>query len=113
MRLLGRFDPLLLPHKDKSWLIDAAHKAHIWRPAGQIAACVLYHGRIVGAWRSEQRPAKRWLRVTVSLFDRALESRLRAPLTSEVQRLGAFWGCDDCELVFAASDTAADSSDSD
>ncbi|MCS6886957.1 winged helix DNA-binding domain-containing protein [Chloroflexus sp.] len=54
-RLLGRFDPLLLGTRDRSWLIDAAVYKHVWRPAGHIEATILLQGRIAGTWRYDWR----------------------------------------------------------
>ena len=48
LRLLHRFDPLLLAHRDKSWLIDPAHHPRVWRPAGHIEPVMLIDGRIQG-----------------------------------------------------------------
>ncbi|WP_448338545.1 winged helix DNA-binding domain-containing protein [Chloroflexus aurantiacus] len=53
--LLGRFDPLLLGTRDKSWLIDADVYNRVWRPAGHIEATILVHGRIAGTWRYDWR----------------------------------------------------------
>ncbi|NJN18859.1 MAG: winged helix DNA-binding domain-containing protein [Oscillochloris sp.] len=68
VRLLGRFDSLLLGHKDKSWLIDPEHYARVWRPAGHIEATLLVHGRIAGTWRYDWRGAN--LLLTVRPFRR-------------------------------------------
>lgn len=51
VRLLYRFDPLLLGLKDKSWIVDPAHYNRVWRPAGHIEGTALEHGRIIGTWR--------------------------------------------------------------
>lgn len=53
--LLGRFEPLLLGHKQKADLIDAAHYNQVWRPAGHIEATLLVRGRIAGSWRYDWR----------------------------------------------------------
>ncbi len=55
VRLLGRFDPLLLGMREKSWLLDMAHYNRVWRPAGHIEATVLVAGRIAGTWRYDWR----------------------------------------------------------
>ena len=54
VRLLGRFDPMLLSHKDKSWVIAPDHQNRVWRPAGHIEATLLVHGRIAGTWRYDR-----------------------------------------------------------
>ena len=55
VRLLYRFDPLLLATKDKSWLIDHEHKQKVWRPAAHVNAVLLVHGRIAGTWRYDRK----------------------------------------------------------
>jgi uncharacterized protein YcaQ len=55
VRLLYRFDPLLLAHKDKSWLIDMAYYKRVWQAAGHIEGVTLQHGRITGAWRYDRK----------------------------------------------------------
>lgn len=54
-RLLGRFDPLLLGTRDRSWLVDAVGYKQVWRPAGHVEATILLAGRIAGTWRYDWR----------------------------------------------------------
>jgi uncharacterized protein YcaQ len=54
-RMLYRFDPLLLAHRDKGWLVDPEHKNRVWRPAGHIEGNLLEHGRIVATWRYQRK----------------------------------------------------------
>jgi hypothetical protein len=55
VRLLYRFDSLLLGLKDKSWLVDPAYYNRVWRPAGHIEGTILEDGRITGTWRYDRR----------------------------------------------------------
>ncbi len=55
VRLLHRFDPLLLATKDKSWLIDEEHYKKVWLPSAQVAAVLLVRGRIAGTWRYDRK----------------------------------------------------------
>ena len=48
VRMLGRFDPILLAHKVKDWIVAPSYYDRVWRPAGHIEATVLEHGRAVG-----------------------------------------------------------------
>jgi hypothetical protein len=66
VRLLYRFEPLLLAHKDKTWVADAANYKRIWRPAGHIEGIVLAHGRAVATWRYDRKG--QGLVITVSPF---------------------------------------------
>lgn len=75
VRLLYRFDPLVLATRDKTWLIDEAHYKRVWRPAAHVEAVLLVGGRIAGTWRYDRRPAG--LDIALSPF---------APLTKRVRR---------------------------
>ena len=55
VKLLYRFDPLLLGHKDKSWIIDLKHYNKVWIPAGHINGTILAGGRIQGTWNYKRR----------------------------------------------------------
>ncbi len=54
MRLLYRFDPLLLATKDKDWLVDAEHYKKVWRPSAHVDPVLLVRGRIAGTWRYDR-----------------------------------------------------------
>lgn len=75
VRLLYRFDPLLLAHKAKSWLIDEERYKAVWRPAGHIEGTVFAEGRILGTWNYRRR--SRELDVSVAAF---------RPLTAPIRR---------------------------
>lgn len=55
VHLLYRFDPYLLAHRDKGWVVDPAHYNAVWRPAGHIEGIVLAHGRGVATWRYDRK----------------------------------------------------------
>jgi hypothetical protein len=90
--LLGRFEPLLLGHRNKADLIDAAHYNRVWRPAGHIEATLLVRGRIAGAWRydwrgngivitvSPFRPVAQYIRRAVERRAAAVAAHFAAPL---------------------------------
>ena len=65
-RLLHRFDPLLLAHKDKSWLVADEHYKAVWRKAGYVEAVALVGGRITGTWRYDRKG--RGIEVRLRLF---------------------------------------------
>ena len=54
VRMLGRFDPLLLAHREKDWVVPDAYYDRVWRPAGHIEGVVLEHGRAIATWRYER-----------------------------------------------------------
>ncbi len=85
-RLLGRFDPLLLCTRAKSWLIDESVYRRVWRPAGHIEATILVRGSIVGTWRYDWQRAS--LIVTMRPFT-LLEADLRAQLEVQAAKVAA------------------------
>ena len=54
LRLLHRFDPLLLAHKDKAWIVDPERYKAVWRKAGYVEAVILRRGRVAGTWGYER-----------------------------------------------------------
>lgn len=57
LHMLYRFDPLLLGHRDKSWIVPTAHYNRVWRPAGHIEGVVLLRGEGAATWRYERKGA--------------------------------------------------------
>jgi hypothetical protein len=66
VRMLYRFDPLLLAHRSRAWVVDADYHKRVARPAGHIEGVVLYRGKAVATWRYDRIPAG--LQITVSPF---------------------------------------------
>lgn len=97
VRLLYRFDPLLLGQKDKSWIVELAHYNRVWRPAGHIEGTLVEHGRIAGTWRYDRRGGQ--LVITVSPF-----APLPAHVPPEIERhaegVAAFFGLELADLVY-------------
>lgn len=89
VRLLGRFDPLLLGIKDKSWLIDEPFYKRVWRPAGHIEGTILEYGRIAGVWRYDR--AARGLSVTVTPFA-PLSRHVWAAVEQQAEGIARFFG---------------------
>ena len=75
VKLLYRFDPLLLGTKDKGWLVDAELKRKVWIRAAHVNAVLLVRGRIAGIWRYDRK--SQGLHVKVEPF---------FPLSSSVAR---------------------------
>lgn len=55
VRLLYRFDPYLLAHRNKDWVVPPAHYNAVWRPAGHIEGIVVVRGQAVGTWRYDRK----------------------------------------------------------
>jgi len=82
VRLLPKFDPYLLAHKEKFYLDEAHYKA-VFRPAADIAAVILSHGRVIGTWRAEG------YRVIPELFA-PVDDPIASELAQEVKALSAW-----------------------
>ncbi len=96
VRLLHRYDALVLAHKDKSWLIKDARYKDVWKAAGVVEAGVLVNGRIAGVWKYELKT--RTVRIVVTPFGR-LPARARKQIKAEAQRVA-----DHLELELSAID---------
>jgi hypothetical protein len=66
VKLLHRFDPLLLATRDKSLLVDEVHYKKVWRPAAHVEPVLLVHGRIAGVWRYDRKAGS--LKIQLSPF---------------------------------------------
>lgn len=97
VRLLGRFDLLLLSTKEKDWLIDQRDYGRVWRPAGHIEATLLVAGRIAGVWRYDWQ--RGGLRLTVRPFAPPA-AFVRAAVEQEAPRLAAHFGVPLAELTW-------------
>ncbi len=99
VRLLYRFDPLLLGHKDKTWLLEPEHYRRVWRPAGHIEGTLLLHGRIAGTWRYDRQNGG--LKVTLTPFA-PLPDYARPTIEAQAQGIAEFFA-----LPLAALDIIA------
>lgn len=66
VRLLYRFDPYLLAHRNKDWVVAPAHYKAVWRPAGHIEGIVVVRGQAAGTWRYDRKG--KGLIITVNPF---------------------------------------------
>jgi hypothetical protein len=96
VRMLYRFDPYLLAHKDKGWVADTAFYSRIWRPAGHIEGIVLVHGRAAATWRYDRKG--RGLLITVTPFQKLPRSVLKA-IEQIAPQIAAFFALPLVELV--------------
>ena len=51
LKLLGKFDNLLLAYFNKEWIIEKHFIKKVWGKAGQVEALILYNNKIIGTWR--------------------------------------------------------------
>jgi hypothetical protein len=98
IHLLYRFDPHLLAHRNKDWVVPPAHYAAVWRPAGHIEGIVLAHGQGVATWRYLRRG--RNLDIQVNPFGR-LPRGVKQAVTARATAVAAFFGLALGDLTFA------------
>jgi len=89
VRLLGHFDTYLLGHKDRTQVVDAAHRRRVFRPAGWVYPVVLAEGVAVANWSANAR--SRRTTVSVEPFGR-LPRGTRPAVRAEAADLARFWG---------------------
>jgi hypothetical protein len=88
VKLLYRFDPFLLAHREKRWVVDDAYYTQVWRPAGHIEGIVLERGRGVATWRYDRVAGG--LAISVTPFAR-LSPVARHGIERQAARVAAFF----------------------
>ncbi len=53
--ITGKFDPICLSYRDKSWLLHEEHHRRVWGKAGIVEAVILAEGAIVATWRKDRK----------------------------------------------------------
>jgi hypothetical protein len=91
VRLLGRFDPLLLAHRDKDWVVPAKYYSRVWRPAGHIEGVVLDQGRAVATWRYDRIGTGK-LGLRVYPFRARLPVRVSKAIRRQARGVARFFG---------------------
>jgi hypothetical protein len=90
VHLLGKYDPLLLAHKEKTWLVDPDDQGRVWRSGGRVEAVVLFDHEIVGTWR--YRRGRRDVDLAISLFlDRTADT---SAIEDEARGVAGHFGVD-------------------
>jgi hypothetical protein len=100
VRMLYRFDPYLLAHKEKDWVADPAFYKRIWRPAGHIEGIVLAHGQAVATWRYDRKG--RGLLITVAPFKK-LPRYVRRAIDKTAPQIASFFALPLAGLVIENS----------
>lgn len=55
MIMLGKFDPLLLAYRDKTWIADRLNQKNIWKAAGHVEGVIIKNNILLGTWRSSRK----------------------------------------------------------
>ena len=86
VRLLSAFDNYLVGYRDRSMIIDDAHRGAVY-VGGVIKATVLVDGRVLGIWKLARTPKA--ATVTVTPFV-PFTARVRRAIADEVEDIGRF-----------------------
>lgn len=89
VRLLPRFDALLLGYTGRDWLVEPAYARQVHPGGGMIRASLLVNGALRGTWKT--RALRSGLVVEVAPFE-PLPENIRPALEAEVVDLGRFLG---------------------
>ena len=106
VRMLGRFDPLLLAHRVKDWVVPAKFYDRVWRPAGHIEGTVLAHGRAVATWRYDRMGAGQ-LAIRVFPFRPPLARHVGKEVRRQAREVARFFGLKLAEVRIERSVSAA------
>jgi hypothetical protein len=88
LHMLYRFDPLLLAHKDKHWIVPPRYYKNVWRPAGHIEGVILVDGQAAATWRYERKG--RGLAILVQPF-RKLNQRVQKQIGRKSAEIANFF----------------------
>lgn len=94
VRLLPRFDVLLLGYRAKQRFLAAEHAGQVFAAAGDVRATILFNGRVAGLWSAGRR--KEGLTLQAQCFGRC--PGLADQLRPEAERLAHWYGADVARL---------------
>jgi hypothetical protein len=96
-RLLPKYDPYLMGHKNRSRIIRDEMLQKVYRPVvGEVAATVLINGRILGTWTSKK--TKKILRIFVKPLEKLTQDTLES-LRSVANELACFIGVREAQVT--------------
>ncbi len=96
VRLLYRFDPYLLAHRSKDWVVPPAHYKAVWRPAGHIEGIVVVRGQAAATWRYDRKGGG--LIITVNRF-KPLPNYVIKQVEKRAKQVAAFFALPLADLV--------------
>ena len=96
VRMLYRFDPYLLAHRSKDWVVPPAHYKAVWRPAGHIEGIVTVRGQAAATWRYDRKSSG--LIITVNPF-KTLPKYVTKQVEKRAKQVAAFFHMPLQELV--------------
>jgi hypothetical protein len=97
VHMLYRFEPLLLGHKEKGWIVAPEHHTLVFRIAGHIEGIILDGGAAVATWRYERKP--RGLVIAVEPFA-PLPAHVTAAIAAQATEVAAFFDAPLLEISY-------------
>ncbi len=97
VRLLPSFDPFMLGHLDRGYLVDRAHYKQVYKDQGWLAPVVLLDGRVAGTWSYQRHAGK--LGVDVKMFT-TFNKETRKNVQEEARDLSRFLESPDVAIRF-------------
>src|SRR4030043_1270868 len=97
--LLSKFDPYLLGHKDRARIVSSEHMKLVYRPAGDIASCLLLNGRIAGTWT--YRKSSKKLTVFITPFNK-LDKNVLGQIEHCVKAMGSFLSVQESRMMLCS-----------
>jgi hypothetical protein len=89
VRLLPKFDALIMGQRDKTRFMDEFTRKHVFLPNAEVSATVIVDGRVEGVWEMKKHGDARSL--SVEIFKELDEEHMDL-LFSEIQRMKKFTG---------------------
>lgn len=99
VRVLPRFDSLLLCLRDRERILDPAFRTRVFRPAAVVEATVWVDGRVAGTWRMKR--TTRELQVVYEPFRKGRSGGAPKAVEAEFKRLAAWYGLAKLKLEVA------------
>lgn len=88
VRMLYRFDPYLLAHRSKDWVVPPAHYKAVFRPAGHIEGIVVVRGQAAATWRYDRKGSS--LIITINPF-KPLPKYVMKQIERRAKEIAAFF----------------------
>ena len=100
VRMLYRFDPYLLAHRNKDWVVPPSHYNAVWRPAGHIEGIVVAHGKAIATWRYDRKGSG--LIIQVNPF-KQLPKYVTKQIEKRAPQIAAFFHLPLMDLIYKES----------
>jgi hypothetical protein len=89
--ILYRFDPLLLAHKTKEWIVPAEHYDKVWMAGGHVAGVILRRGVATAKWHYKKGGGQYSIDVT-SFSGSKISQSIKSKVVRHEKFLNNFFG---------------------